>query len=83
MSDDAADVLAKAVTVVELALRRWPAQHKRMMRWRAAVEAEFSILLMRPSEFIQRYSDTVDPRGPKADARLWRADWLHGPIIHI
>jgi len=36
-----------------------------ILKYRAQVEGEFPILLMLPSEFIQRYRDTVDPRGPR------------------
>ena len=41
MSDDTTDVdetLAKAVKLVELALRRWPEQYKRMVRWRVRLD---------------------------------------------
>ena len=36
-----------------------------ILKYRTLVEAEFPVRLMLPSEFIQRYRDTVDPRGPK------------------
>jgi hypothetical protein len=36
-----------------------------ILKYRAQVEAEFPMRLMLPSEFIERYRDTVDPRGPK------------------
>jgi predicted nucleic acid-binding protein len=36
-----------------------------ILKYRTQVEAEFSIPLTLPSEFIQRYRYTVDPRGPK------------------
>jgi hypothetical protein len=36
-----------------------------ILKHRAQVEAEFLSRLMLPSEFIQRYADTVDPRRPK------------------
>jgi len=36
-----------------------------ILKYRTLVEAEFPVRLMLPSEFTQRYRDTVDPRGPK------------------
>ena len=36
-----------------------------ILKHRAQVEAEFPILLMLPSEFIQRYRDTVDSPTPR------------------
>ena len=37
--EDADDTLAQAVKAVESALQRWPEQYKRMLRWRARLEA--------------------------------------------
>lgn len=40
-----------------------------ILKYRTQVEAEFPIRLMLPSEFIQRYPETLDPRGPTGTAR--------------
>ena len=55
---------------VMLAIRRECAvfttcDEKSILKYRTQVEAAFPIRLMLPSEFIQRFVDTVDPRGPK------------------